>query len=69
MASEEVTIVQMCGECNSEIGTFTVKNENMMLLSKELIWCPKCEAYTSETRDIAGRRASIRKELDTYPRN
>lgn len=67
MAGDEVTIVQMCGECKSEIGTFDVKRDNMMLTSKETIWCPKCEAYKPEVRDIAGRRAAIQREIESYP--
>ena len=63
MPSEEVTIVQMCGRCHDEIGTFTVKRDNMMLSSKEQIWCSKCGAYTSEVRDIAGRRASKNRDI------
>ncbi len=69
MPGEEVTIVQMCGRCHDEIGTFTVKRDNMMLSSKEKIWCSKCGAYTSEVRDIAGRRASIKREIESYPKS
>ena len=69
MAGEEITVVQTCRKCHSETGTFTVKKENLMLASKELIWCRKCEAYTPEIRDVAGRRASIQKETETYPRD
>ena len=68
MPSEEVTIVQMCGRCHDELGTFTVKRDNMMLSSKEQIWCSKCGAYTSEVRDIAGRLASIKREIESYPK-
>ena len=69
MPGEEVTIVQMCGLCHGEIGTFTVKRDNMMLSSKEQIWCSKCGAYTPEVRDIAGRLASIKREIDSYPKS
>jgi len=69
MPGEEVTIVQMCGRCHGEIGTFTVKKDNMMLSSNEQIWCTTCEAYTSEVRDIAGRLASINREIESYPRS
>ena len=69
MPSEEVTIVQMCGRCHDELGTFTVKRDNMMLSSKEQIWCSKCGAYTSEVRDIAGRRASIIRDIESYPKS
>ena len=69
MPGEEVTIVQICGRCHSEIGTFTVKKDNMMLSSEEKIWCSKCEAYTPEVRDIAGRLDSIQREIDSYPKS
>ena len=69
MPGEEVTIVQMCGRCHGEIGTFTVKKDNMMLSSKEQIWCSKCGAYTREVRDIAGRLASIERDIESYPKS
>ena len=67
MAGETITIVQMCGICKSELGTFEVKKDNMMLSSRERIWCPKCQASTREVRDIAGRLTSIKKEVDSLP--
>ena len=69
MPGQEVTIVQMCGQCHSETGTFTVKKDNMMLSSKEQIWCSKCGAYTPEVRDIEGRQASIQREIESYPKS
>ena len=69
MPSDEVTIVQMCGLCQCEIGTFTVKKDNMMLSSDEQIWCSKCGAYGPEVRDIAGRQASIKREIESYPKS
>ncbi|MBI2936418.1 MAG: hypothetical protein HYY31_06420 [Chloroflexi bacterium] len=69
MAGEEVTILRLCGKCNAELGTFLAKKENMMLVSKELVWCPRCQDKTPEVRDIAGRRAAIEQEAKTYPRN
>lgn len=68
MAGEEVTIAQICGQCREKIGTFKVKKENLMLSSKQLIWCPKCQAHTPEVRDVAGRLASIPQEIETYPK-
>lgn len=68
MAGETVTIVQMCGVCKSEVDTLEVKKENMMLSSRTRIWCPKCQASTPEIRDIAGRLASIRKEVESLPK-
>ena len=69
MPGEEVTILQMCGLCNEEVGTFSVKKDNMMLSSKEQLWCSKCGAYTPEKRDIAGRLASIQQEIESYPKS
>ena len=69
MPDDELTIVQKCGECGTELGTFGVKKDNMMLISKELIWCPVCQADRPEVRDLAGRRASIQKEIASYASN
>ncbi len=69
MPEDELTIVQSCGVCGSELGTFTVKKDNMMLMSKELIWCPVCQADRPEVRDLAGRHSSIQKEAETYAEN
>jgi hypothetical protein len=69
MAEPEVTVVQLCGECMTEIGTYDVKKENMILRSRELVWCAKCEAYRPEIREVAGRSSSIRQEQESYPPN
>ena len=69
MPGEEVTILQMCGRCHAEIATFTVKKDNMMLSTQEQIWCSTCGEYTSEIRDIAGRLASIQREVESYPKS
>ena len=69
MPEDELTVVQRCGVCSSELGTFTVKKDNMMLMSKELIWCPACQADRPEVRDLAGRHDSIQKEAETYAEN
>ena len=69
MPNDEVTIVQMCGRCQCEIGTFSVKKDNMMLSPNEQIWCSKCGAYFPEVRDIAGRQASIEREIESYPKS
>ena len=68
MPGDEVTVVQLCGKCGSETGTFAIKKDNLMLTSREQIWCPKCEEDTLEVRDIAGRAASIRAEVESYPK-
>jgi len=67
MPSDEVTVIQLCGKCDCEISTFTVKKDNLMLTSREQIWCPKCEEDMPEVRDIAGRVASIRNEVESLP--
>ena len=69
MPENELTIVQTCGICGSELGTFTVKKDNMMLMSKELVWCPSCQADRPEVRDLAGRHFAIQKEQQTYAPN
>ena len=69
MPAGEVTVVQLCGRCKFEVGTFTVKQDNLMLTSKEEVWCPQCQANTPELRDVAGRRAAIQREIDSYPKS
>ena len=69
MPENDLTIVQTCGECGSELGTFTVKKDNMMLMSKELVWCPDCEGERPEVRDLAGRRSAIQNEQQSYASN
>ena len=68
MAAETVTINQLCGVCREQVGTFEVKQENMMLSSRGRIWCPNCQADRPEVRDIAGRMDSIKKEVDSLPK-
>lgn len=68
MPGDLVTVVQLCGRCDAEVGTFTVKKDNLMLTSKERVWCPVCQLHTPEVRDIAGRRAAIQKEVQSYPK-
>ena len=68
MPGDEVTVIQLCGKCDCEIDTFTVKKDNLMLTANEQIWCPNCEEHTPEVRDIAGRVASIQSEVESYPR-
>lgn len=68
MPINEVDIVSSCGECGTEIETVTTKKDNMMLFSKETVWCPKCQADRPEVRDVAGRLDSIEKEQQSYPK-
>ena len=67
MAGEDITVIQTCGVCRAETGSFSVKKENLMLSSRARIWCDKCQTATPERRDIAGRLDSIRKEVDSLP--
>ena len=69
MPSDELTILQSCGVCGAELGTFAVKPDNMMLISKELMWCPNCQADRPEVRELVGRRSSIQKEIESYAAN
>jgi hypothetical protein len=69
MPIDQVKIVSMCGYCFSEIETFTVKKDNLRLISDKVIWCEKCQARRPEVRDIAGRRAAILQEQESYPEN
>ena len=67
MAGDKVSLVQKCGVCGSELGTLEVKKENMMLFSKETIWCPQCQADRPEVRDVAERLEAIAKESESLP--
>ena len=67
MPGDTVTVVQKCGVCKKEIGTFSVKKENLMLSSRSEIWCPNCQVYRPEIRDVVGRLASIQQEVDNLP--
>ena len=68
MPTNEVNIVSSCGECGTEIEKVSVKKDNMMLFTKELAWCPKCQADRPQVRDVAGRLESIEKEQQSYPK-
>ena len=68
MPKNEVDIVSSCGYCGTEIETVSVKKDNMMLSTKEKVWCPKCQADRPEVRDVAGRLDSIEKERKSYPK-
>ena len=67
MAGKQITIISRCGHCGSELRSFEVAPENMMLIAREPIWCPKCNDYAPEVRGVAGRLDSIDKEKSTYP--
>ena len=68
MPSDEMTVAQLCGKCNRQVDTFTVKKDNLMLTSKEQIWCPHCQENTPEVRDISGRLEKIKQEQESYPK-
>ena len=69
MPNDEVTLVRICGKCRFRIETFAVKKDNMMLFSKEKIWCPHCQSEQPEIRDVAGREESIDREVNSYPKS
>ena len=64
---DQVSIVRKCSVCETEVETIQVKKDNMMLSSKELIWCPGCETERPERRDIADRMQTIEAEQASYP--
>ena len=44
MPNDEVTLVRICGKCQFRIETFSIKKDNMMMFSKETVWCPRCQS-------------------------
>ena len=68
MPGDEVTVAQLCGKCNSQLSTFSVKKDNLMLTSNEQNWCPHCGENTPEVRDIVGRLQAIEEEIEGYPK-
>ena len=62
-----VSILRSCSICNLGIETIQVKKDNMMLSSRELLWCSNCETEQPEYRDIADRMDTIRMEQSSYP--
>lgn len=68
MPSNEVTVAQLCGKCHAQLSTFEVKQDNMMLATKDEIWCPHCNEHTPEVRDLPKRLETIRRETDSYPK-
>ena len=67
MAADGVLVNQICGACGNQTGSFSVKKENMMLSSIQLLWCPNCQQETPEIRETDGRRESIDEEQRSYP--
>ena len=69
MAEDLITVIQLCVVCNSELGTFSAKKENLMLSVEDDLWCATCQATLPAFRNIAGREASIEREVGSYPRS
>ncbi len=69
MPITDVTIVRRCADCSAEIGTMTVKKDNMRLMTSDMNWCEDCGAETREVRDIAEREATVTAEQGSYPGN
>ena len=67
MAEDGVLVNQICGKCGNQTGSFSVKKENMMLSSIQLLWCRDCKQETPEIRETAGRRESVDEEQRSYP--
>ena len=67
MPGDMVTLVQLCGVCSSELGTLEFKKENMMLSSKQTVWCPTCKAERPQVREAKGRTTAIEEERRSYP--
>ena len=65
--ADEVEITQTCGVCHAELGSLSVKKENMMLTTSGRIWCSQCQAEQPVTREVTGRRAVILAEEMTLP--
>ena len=68
MPIDEVTLVRICGKCRFRIETFAIKKDNMMMFSKDTVWCPQCQSEQPEIRDVAGREESIDQEVNSYPK-
>ena len=68
MPITDVEIVSSCAECGTEIENMAVKKDTMMLFTKDLVHCPRCNAERSQVRDVAGRLESIEKEQLSYPK-
>ena len=68
MPITDVEIVSSCAECGTELERVSVKKDNMMLFTKDLAHCPRCNADRSQLRDVAGRLESIEKEQKSYPK-
>ena len=66
---ETVTVTQICPVCDEEVGTISEKKENLMLSTRDDVWCDSCQATVPAVRDISGRKASIEAEIESYPRS
>ena len=68
MPGDEVTVAQLCGKCHAQLSTFDIKKDNLMLTTKDEIWCPHCNENTPEVRDLARRLETIQRETAGYPK-
>ena len=69
LSNPDITVLRICGVCGNEAGIFTVKLDNLLLMTNEKVWCPRCQADLPEVREVAGRRDAIAKEQASYPKN
>ena len=69
MPGDMIEVAQLCGVCDSEVGTFSAKKENLMLSVVDSIWCGTCKTTVPAVRDVAGRKASVEREVESYPRS
>tara|TARA_B100001750_G_scaffold232681_1_gene232066 strand:- start:526 stop:744 length:219 start_codon:yes stop_codon:yes gene_type:complete len=67
MAGNMITLIQLCETCRTEIGKLEFKKENMMIFSKETVWCPTCKAERPQIREAEGRAEGIEIEQRSYP--
>ena len=68
MPIDEVNISRRCSNCGTELEVLAVKKDNMMMFSKEKVWCPECQSDQPELRDVSGRHGSINEEVKSYPK-
>ena len=65
---ETITVTQVCPTCDAELGAISENKENLMLSLRDEMWCESCQSTVAAVRDISGRRASIDREIESYPR-
>ena len=65
----DVTVLRRCGVCHCEIDSYTVKLDNLMLVSREEIWCPDCQAPCPELREVAGKGRRWKRRRPPIPKS